>query len=94
MEVCTSFTCNLHLLDVYNRGFSTLGLIVHDISRRSQVLHVEGAHKGKVSGICFADGERILSCGVDRNVKLWDIRPSQDIDENTAGPSVCLLMLC
>ncbi|KAI0943494.1 hypothetical protein AcW1_002645 [Taiwanofungus camphoratus] len=74
-------------LDTIASGSWDGGLIVHDISRRSQVLHVEGAHKGKVSGICFADGERILSCGVDRNVKLWDIRPSQDIDENTAGPS-------
>lgn len=70
-----------------------LGLILHDISRRTQVLHVEGAHKGKVAGICFADSDRLLSCGVDRNVKLWSIRPSPDDDENEAGPSTVRLRL-
>jgi len=41
-----------------------------------------------VSGICFADSDRLLSCGVDRNIKLWGIRPSEeDTDGDRAGPS-------
>jgi WD40 repeat protein len=48
---------------------------------------VPEAHKGKITGLCFADEDRLLSCGVDRNIKLWDTRP---VDENGAGPSkVC-----
>ncbi|THH00311.1 hypothetical protein EW026_g2210 [Hermanssonia centrifuga] len=60
------------------------GLIVHDISRGTHMLRVEAAHKGKISGVCFADENHLLSCGVDRNVKLWDTR---QVDENGAGPS-------
>lgn len=54
------------------------GLIVHNISTRSYILNLPQAHKGKLSGITFADDSRILSCGVDRTVKLWNIR-SQDV---------------
>jgi len=74
-------------IDMVASGSWDGGLILHDISRRTQVLHVEGAHKGKVSGICFADSERLLSCGVDRNVKLWNILPSPEDDDSEAGPS-------
>ncbi|KAI0342518.1 WD40 repeat-like protein [Trametopsis cervina] len=62
------------------------GLIVHDVAQRTKLLHVEAAHKGKVSGVCFADETRLLSCGVDRNIKLWDTRET-GLDENGAGPS-------
>ncbi|KAL6302267.1 WD40 repeat-like protein [Sparassis latifolia] len=75
-------------LNVVASGSWDGGLIVHDISRRTKVIYVEQAHKGKVAGICFADGERLLSCGVDRNIKLWDIRPSSlGVDEDGAGSS-------
>ncbi|KAH9931500.1 WD40 repeat-like protein [Fomitopsis serialis] len=75
-------------LDMVASGSWDGGLILHDISRRTKVMHVESAHKGKVSGICFADSDRLLSCGVDRNIKLWGIRPSEeDIGEDGAGPS-------
>ena len=47
-------------------------------------MRVNEAHKGKISGVCFADEHILLSCGVDRNVKLWDTR---EVDENGAGPS-------
>ena len=50
-------------------------------------MQVNDAHKGKISGVCFADEHRLLTCGVDRNIKLWD---SREMDENGAGPSeVC-----
>lgn len=74
-------------LDMVASGSWDGGLILHDISRRTRVLHVDGAHQGKVSGVCFADSDRLLSCGVDRNVKLWNIRSSSDDDQNEAGPS-------
>lgn len=47
------------------------GIILHNLSTRNQLLKLPQAHKGKVSGLCFADGDRLLSCGVDRNIKLW-----------------------
>lgn len=47
-------------------------------------MRIDVAHKGKITGLTFADENRLLSCGVDRNVKLWDFR---DVDENGAGPS-------
>jgi WD repeat and SOF domain-containing protein 1 len=51
-----------------------LEILVHDLPHRETVLRIPHAHKGKVSGICYADDERLLSCGVDCNVKLWDAR--------------------
>ncbi|KAF4613062.1 hypothetical protein D9613_011063 [Agrocybe pediades] len=48
------------------------GIILHDLVTRKPIAKLPQAHKGKVSGLCFSpDGERVLSCGVDRNVKLW-----------------------
>ncbi|TFK31841.1 WD40-repeat-containing domain protein [Crucibulum laeve] len=49
------------------------GLILHNLSTRKQIVKLPQAHKGKLSGLCFAEGERLLSCGVDRNVKLWAV---------------------
>ena len=53
--------------------FFLTGLIVHNLSSREQIVKLPQAHKGKVSGLCFADGNRLLSCGVDRNIKLWAV---------------------
>lgn len=47
------------------------GIILHNLSTRNRLVSLPQAHKGKVSGLCFADGDRLLSCGVDRNIKLW-----------------------
>ncbi|KAF8074957.1 WD40 repeat-like protein [Lyophyllum atratum] len=52
------------------------GIILHNLSTRNKLLKLPQAHKGKVSGLCFAEGDRLLSCGVDRNIKLWSIGSS------------------
>ncbi|KAG6866594.1 hypothetical protein C0991_002082 [Blastosporella zonata] len=49
------------------------GIILHNLSTRNKLLNLQQAHKGKVTGLCFAEGDRLLSCGVDRNIKLWSI---------------------
>ncbi|KJA23813.1 hypothetical protein HYPSUDRAFT_39294 [Hypholoma sublateritium FD-334 SS-4] len=51
------------------------GILMHNLSSRKEILKIPQAHKGKVSGLCFSPdgGERLLSCGVDRNVKLWAV---------------------
>jgi WD40 repeat protein len=48
------------------------GIVMHDISQRIKTFSVPQAHKGKVTGLTFASGNRLLSCGVDRHVRLWD----------------------
>ncbi|KAG2007129.1 snoRNA binding protein [Coprinopsis cinerea AmutBmut pab1-1] len=49
------------------------GILLHNLHSRSQLLNLSQAHKGKVSGLTFADpkGTRLLSCGVDKTVKMW-----------------------
>ncbi|KAF9463237.1 WD40-repeat-containing domain protein [Collybia nuda] len=49
------------------------GIILHNLSTRNRLISLPQAHKGKVSGMCFAAGDRLLSCGVDRNIKLWSV---------------------
>lgn len=74
-------------LSVIASGSWDGGVIVHDLGRRKKVSSVPHAHKGKVSGLCFTGGEqesRLLTCGVDRTVKLWDMT---ERDEAEAGPS-------
>ena len=43
------------------------------------------AHKGMLTGLCFADERKILSCGHDRTVKMWAVEPSSSSED--AGPS-------
>lgn len=59
------------------RGQPATGIIVHNIAEQKHVHQIQGAHKGKVSGLCFADNDRLLSCGVDCNIKLWDASPRE-----------------
>ncbi|KAG8787363.1 rRNA-processing protein sof1 [Ceratobasidium sp. 428] len=47
-------------------------IIVHDLAEQRHLVKFPGAHKGTVSAITYAEGPRLLSCGVDRTVKLWD----------------------
>ena len=82
----------------YTDIYFCVGILLHNLTQRSHLAQIQGAHKGKVSGLCFTSGDRLLSCGVDRNVKLWDVG-SVDPD---AGPSVrhivyalrCLSYIC
>jgi len=75
-------------------------IIVHSLARRTTLQTISGAHKGKIGGICMATGDRLLSCGHDRNVKLWDLNlPNMDdgeevidatqnsVNEDTAKPT-------
>ncbi|KAF8836998.1 WD40 repeat-like protein [Paxillus ammoniavirescens] len=57
------------------------GVIVHNIAEQKRSHQIQGAHKGKVSGLCFADGDKLLSCGVDCNIKLWDVSPQDDVSQ-------------
>ncbi|CUA74253.1 DDB1-and CUL4-associated factor 13 [Rhizoctonia solani] len=58
-------------------------IIVNDLSTRRHLLKFPGAHKGIVSAITYADGPRLLSCGVDRTIKLWDTSLRSDEEEGT-----------
>ncbi|KAL4076823.1 WD40-repeat-containing domain protein, partial [Scleroderma yunnanense] len=49
------------------------GILAHNIAERKQVHRIQDAHKGKISDLCFSQGNRLLSCGVDTDIKLWDI---------------------
>ncbi|KAH7915878.1 WD40 repeat-like protein [Hygrophoropsis aurantiaca] len=57
------------------------GIMLHNLAERKQLHRIQGAHKGKVSGLCFGDGDRLLSCGVDSNIKLWNVAAQDEISE-------------
>ncbi|KAK2459715.1 hypothetical protein APHAL10511_008266 [Amanita phalloides] len=65
------------------------GILLHNLSTRQQTLKLTQAHKGKVSGLCFSGEERLLSCGVDRYVKLWAVGndPSDTLLNTFSGKS-------
>lgn len=65
-----------------------LGVILHNLSTRNRLVSLTQAHKGKVSGLCFADGDRLLSCGVDRNIKLWSIASGSSTTVRTQFPVI------
>ncbi|KAF9504688.1 hypothetical protein BS47DRAFT_1374369 [Hydnum rufescens UP504] len=47
-------------------------IILHALPQRKYPLRLPAAHKRSVTGRCFADSGRLLSCGVDPTVKMWD----------------------
>lgn len=72
-----------------------LGLILHNLSQRSRIAHIQGAHKGKVSGLCFAGEDRFLSCGVDRNIKMWGASGDSDSGGTSVNdPNYYFINLC
>ena len=62
-------------------------IILHNVGRRTHLTKIAGAHQGKISGLCWADDQRVLSCGADRNIKMWDTRLEAPLDSSGAGPS-------
>ncbi|CCO34672.1 DDB1-and CUL4-associated factor 13 AltName: Full=WD repeat and SOF domain-containing protein 1 [Rhizoctonia solani AG-1 IB] len=68
-------------LETITSGSSDGEVIVHDLASQQHLLKFPGAHKGTVSAITYADGPRLLSCGVDRTVKLWDTSLSSGEEE-------------
>lgn len=62
--------------------------MIHDLPQRRQMARIR-AHKGMLTGLCFADEEKILSCGHDRTVKMWAVTSSSPsgAEEQEAGPS-------
>ncbi|KAI0297021.1 WD40 repeat-like protein [Multifurca ochricompacta] len=60
---------------------------LHNAGRRKHLAKITGAHQGKVSGLCWADENRILSCGVDRNIKMWNVSQEAPLDSSEPGPS-------
>jgi len=61
-------------LELSLRLLNVSDIIIHDLQQRTEILTLRGAHKGKASGLCFGGekGDRFLSCGVDKTVKLWN----------------------
>ena len=67
-------------------------IILHNAGRRTHLTKIAGVHQGKISGLCWADDHRVLSCGADRNIKMWDVRLDAPLDSSGAGPShVCFV---
>ena len=64
------------------KTFAYSDIIIHDLQQRSEVLTLRGAHKGQASGLCFGgeNGDRFLSCGIDKTVKLWATPTGQEPD--------------
>ncbi|KAF9004004.1 WD40-repeat-containing domain protein [Cyathus striatus] len=58
------------------------GVILNNLSTRKPIVKIPQGHKGKISGLCFNLDGKILSCGVDRNVKLW----ATDSDASSEKP--------
>ncbi|KAJ3808581.1 WD40 repeat-like protein [Lentinula aff. lateritia] len=56
------------------------GVIVHNLSQRIQMARLPQGHKGKVTGLSFVGDSRLLSCGVDCNVKLWKIGSDEPVN--------------
>ncbi|KAF9510891.1 hypothetical protein BS47DRAFT_1373223 [Hydnum rufescens UP504] len=69
-----------HSLAVVASASADGEIIIHDLPQRKHLLRLPTAHKRSVTGICFADSDRLLSCGVDQTVKMWDVRTSLDED--------------
>lgn len=65
-----------HSLNIIASGSWDGGIIMHNLTQRSRIATMQGTHKGKVSGLCFSQDDRLLSCGVDRSIKIWNTSTS------------------
>ncbi|KZO94605.1 WD40 repeat-like protein [Calocera viscosa TUFC12733] len=80
-------------LGVVGSGSGDGEIILHHLPTRTNVRKIK-AHDGIVSGLTFTRSRHILSCSVDRSIKLWeadaetDTVVEEDIDPDRAGPSV------
>ncbi|KAF8576049.1 WD40 repeat-like protein, partial [Ramaria rubella] len=72
-------------LKVIASGSGDGEIILHDLPQRRHLLRVQ-AHKGMLTGLCFAGEDKLLSCGHDRTVKLWGVEPAS-FSGDEAGPS-------
>ncbi|GJJ14787.1 hypothetical protein Clacol_009055 [Clathrus columnatus] len=72
-------------LNIVASGSGDGEIIVHDIAQRQILTRIQ-AHKGILSGLCFAPEGRLLSCGLDKTVKLWET-DSHTSSSGGAGPS-------
>lgn len=62
-----------------NNELNLSEILVHSLSRRKVIQNIHGAHRGKVSGLCMAQGDRMLSASHDRSIKLWRLKlPNMD----------------
>ncbi|KAI0271838.1 WD40 repeat-like protein [Russula aff. rugulosa BPL654] len=70
-----------------SRVMQTQSKCSHVVQTPSQISRVQAGMDGKISGLCWADDHRLLSCGVDKNIKMWDVRAETFLDSSGAGPS-------
>jgi WD repeat and SOF domain-containing protein 1 len=68
-------------------------IILHDLPQRRHIMRVQ-AHKGMLTGLCFTGESGILSCGLDKTVKMWNVSEEssgigsvEGAAEAEAGPS-------
>ncbi|KAH7106811.1 WD40 repeat-like protein [Auriculariales sp. MPI-PUGE-AT-0066] len=59
-------------------------IIVHDLPQRTHLLRIPGAHKNAITGLTFADTDRVLSCGIDKFVRLWDVAEVDQLQQESA----------
>ena len=65
---------------------------MHDLTTRQPLFKASQGHKGKVTGLTFADlnGDRLLTCGMDRTVKMWRVagQDGEDTGEGTSSAPI------
>jgi len=74
-------------------------IIIHQVAQRSQAAKFTGAHKGKVSALCMADGpeqvgtgKRLLSCGHDKYVKMWRLPLASGLEDSSASTNEAMMI--
>lgn len=67
-------------------------ILLHDLPQRQIYLKLLDAHQGKVSGLAFSNQntDRLLSCGVDKTVKLWDTGKGRSEYNDSGGDGMML----